>query len=223
MRPPARRPWVKICGVTREADAERAVELGADFLGLNFWPGSPRRVGPERAARIARVVAGRAALVGIFVNATAEEIDRARAAAPLALVQLHGDEPPEEVARHGSLALPALRLTAGAPAPDLSLYPHAWGFLVESRRPGEYGGTGAAWEYARIAGLSDGRPVLVAGGIRPETAAAALEASGAHGVDVCSGVESAPGIKDPARMAALFAALGRARPGDPEATRSQSE
>lgn len=199
-----RRPRVKICGVTRVADAEVAVELGADFLGLNFYPPSPRCLDAGRARAIAAAVAGRVPMVGVFVNAPLAEIERLAAEVPLDLIQLHGDETPEQVAPLAPRAIKAIRLGEDAEPPDLGIFGDVWGFLVEARHPRLYGGGGRSWRYEKIAGLAAGKRVLVAGGIRPETAAEALTRSRAWGLDVCSGVESAPGVKDPARLARLF-------------------
>jgi phosphoribosylanthranilate isomerase len=225
---------VKICGVTRPEDATLAAALGADLLGLNFHPPSARFLDPERdRSRLAEIAAAAAGvpLVGVFVNRPGEEIDEIAAAAGLALVQLHGDEGPEAAARFGARAVKVFRRSAPPPAEELARYPDAWGFLFDApprRRgprpegPGEpireepYGGTGESWDHGVLRGLLSGlaadsaagglgdRPVLVAGGIRPGTARAALAASGARGIDVCSGVESAPGVKDPELMRRLF-------------------
>jgi phosphoribosylanthranilate isomerase len=220
----ARRPLVKICGVTRPEDALLAVELGADLLGLNFYPGSPRFLSRGRAAEIARAVAGRALVAGVFVDAAAREIEDTLAEVGLDLVQLHGDEDPAVAARFGPRALPVFRLDPGAgperlststppvirSEPAVAAYPAAWGFLVDVRDPAAWGGTGRAWDWSAAAPLvlaAAGRPVLVAGGVRPANAGAALRASGAAGIDVCSGVEAAPGVKDPHRLRLLFSVL----------------
>lgn len=220
------RALVKVCGVTSAADAVAAVELGADLVGLNFHPPSPRFVATERAVAIAaavrRAAEGRSArpvrLVGVFVDLPRREVAAIDAAVGLDLLQLHGDETADEVAAFGGRALqvfrlPAALLTAAAPPPAaeldsrLAAHPTAWGFLFDVRHESLYGGTGESWRWSALAGLRDPRPRLVAGGIRPENARRALAESGAAGIDVCSGVESAPGVKDRARMARLFAAL----------------
>lgn len=189
---------VKICGITRVADARAAIDLGADLLGLNFWPGSSRCLGVEEARRIARAVAGRVPLVGVFVNAPPEEVRRIEAAVGLDLLQFHGDEGPEEVRRWGNRGIRVLRLEAPPEPRQLEEARGAWGLLLEIRHSA-YGGAGKSWDYSLLAGIERVRkdqPLLVAGGIRPDNVRQALQQSGADGVDVCSGVESAPGIKD---------------------------
>lgn len=209
-----KRPLVKICGVTRPEAALRAVTLGADLVGLNFWPGSPRYLELEAAREIAGAIRGRALIVGVFVNTPADRIQQIRDAVGVDLVQLHGDEAPAQVRRLGERAIKAVRLDPARPSFQAELYPEVWGFVVEARRRGEYGGTGAPWEYGAIRGLISGKPVLVAGGVRPETARQALAQSGAAGIDVCSGVESAPGVQDPARLEELFRRVRGARSED---------
>lgn len=203
-----RRVRVKICGVTRPEDAELAVALGADFIGVNFWPGSSRCLEPSAALEVAAAADG-ATLVGVFVNEESGRVEEIAAQVGLALVQLHGDEGPDEVAAFGSRALKAVRFYH-APEPDLlSGYPNAWGFLIEARAAGAYGGAGRGWDYNAARAL-DGpalarRPLLIAGGLGPENVGRAIVASAAWGVDVASGVESEPGIKDPSKLEMFFA------------------
>lgn len=214
-----RHALVKICGVTRPEDAALAAALGADLVGLNFHPPSPRYLDPHRdLARLREIAAAAAgvALVGVFVDLPPDEIEEIAATAGLALVQLHGDQGPETVARFGARAVKVFRRAAPPPPAELARYPDAWGFLFDAPRrplaPGAadpFGGTGESWDHGVLRELcSEGaagrRPVLLAGGIRPGTARAALAASGARGIDVCSGVESAPGEKDAELMRRLF-------------------
>lgn len=212
------RRLVKICGVTRVEDAVAAVDLGADLVGLNFWPGSPRCVDLDRARAIAGAVRGRGALlVGVFVDAAVERVRETLDAVGLDLAQLHGDEP---AAAHAALEGRSIRVFRGLPDPaEVARTPPVWGVLVDA--PGgsaagvRYGGTGERWDFAALAGWRGPRPLLVAGGIRPGLAAAALAASGAEGVDVASGVELAPGIKDRERMRALIEEVRRAETRNP--------
>ena len=211
---------VKICGVTRPEDAALACELGADLLGINFWPRSPRAVSPAQAREVADAARGRALLVAVFVNEGPARIAAAVAAAGLDLVQLHGDEEPEllrELAREGVAPGKTIRaFRAGAAFDALretAAWEACWGFLFDAARSGMYGGTGEHWPWRRVAGAVEGAPgraarrVLVAGGVGPETLRPLIAAAGGWlpwGIDVCSGVERAPGRKDPAKLRALF-------------------
>lgn len=195
---------VKICGVTRVEDARLAAELGADYLGLNFFAASPRLVEPEPAAEIARAVRGRLAIVGVFVNESRGRVEQLAEKVPLDLIQLHGDEGPEEIAAFGRRAIKVFRVREDFDPDQVSAYPTAGALLFDCGHPSLYGGTGLAWPYERIAGLEVEQPVLVAGGIGPDNARRAIQASRADGIDVCSGVESSPGIKDHEAMKRLF-------------------
>lgn len=195
------RPRVKICGVTRVEDAELAIELGADFLGLNFYPASPRYLDLEAARGIARAVGDRARLVGVTVNAEAAVIEEVLRF--VELVQFHGEEEPATVRPWATRAIKVLRPEVGE-ADGVERYPGVWGFLLEPHRPG-YGGSGRPWDYASAVLPATDRPVFLAGGINPDNVRRA--ATGAWGVDVCSGIESRPGIKDAGLMKRLFSEL----------------
>lgn len=189
--------------MTRVKDAVDAAELGVDCLGLNFYPGSPRCVSVEKATKIADAVRGRVELFGVFVNASHDDIERAVEAVGLDRVQFHGDESPADLAPWGERAVKVVRV-AGRPSPRVwEAYPEVWGFLVEARHDRLFGGTGKVWDYTVLRDLRPSRPWLLAGGLEPGNVRRALDATGAPGVDVCSGVESAPGIKDPRRVEAL--------------------
>lgn len=201
------RPLVKICGLTRVEDALLAASLGADLLGVVLWPGSPRAVPLARAREIADAMAGRVPLVGVFVGARPEEIEPALAAGGLDLAQLHGAEPDAWAAALGARALRALSPGETGDeqlAARMAALPDAWGFVVDRADPVRYGGTGEPWPWRRLPRPRPGQRLLVAGGVGPGNARAALAASGADGIDVASGVESSPGIKDPELLARLF-------------------
>jgi phosphoribosylanthranilate isomerase len=210
---------VKVCGVTSVADALMAVDAGASLLGLNFYPRSPRLVTPQRAADIAAAVRERAAgvaIVGVFVNAPLEDIRRVDRVVGLDLLQFHGDEEPEAIERFGARAIKVWRWQGRPSAGELSRFDSAWGFLLD-RRDGParlYGGTGLAWDYAEAAGLPTAKPVLLAGGVGPHNVREAVAAARPWGVDVCSRIESAPGIKDRGLLEALFREIrhGEAQP-----------
>ncbi|HEX6902582.1 MAG TPA: phosphoribosylanthranilate isomerase [Thermoanaerobaculia bacterium] len=197
---------VKVCGVTDPENALAAAEMGADYLGLNFFSRSPRCVEVERALEIADAVRGRAALVGVFVNAPAAEVEETAARVGLDLVQFSGDEGPEAVAPFAGRAIKAFR-TGGLPSgEEIAGYGDVWGLLIDAPHAALYGGTGAAWDYGALAGAPGlaGRRLLLAGGLGPDNVRRAVEAARPWGVDVCSRVESAPGIKDLELLRRLF-------------------
>ena len=197
---------VKICGVTSAEDALAAAAAGADLLGLNFYPPSPRALDAARARAIAdavRAVAPGILLVGVFADRPPREVAAIDRAVGLDLLQFSGDEPAAAVRSHELRAVKAFRTAGPPPEEALSLYSEIFGVLIDARHGSLYGGTGNAWDFASVAPLAAERRVLVAGGIRPGNVAAAL-ASGAWGIDVCSGVESSPGVKDPRLLARLF-------------------
>lgn len=200
---------VKICGVTSVEDAETAVDLGADFIGLNFWPKSPRGIDVRRGREIADAVRGRTSLVGVFVNQEPEQVRRVADAVCLDLVQFHGDEGPNDLESWGERAVKALRFDGDLDPEALEDYKTVWGFVVEPRQPA-YGGTGRSWNYAAARMLPRHKPFLLAGGLDPGNVAQAVAASRPWGVDVCSGVESAPGVKDGEALWRFFQEIQRA-------------
>jgi phosphoribosylanthranilate isomerase len=190
---------VKVCGVTRLQDAKAAWEAGADALGLNFYPKSPRCVDAATAAALAATRPPLGAVVGVFVNAAPEDIRAKVRACGLTAVQLHGDEPPEACAGYGVPVIKALRVRGPedvARAREYVGVGDVAGLLLDGAAPG-YGGGGMGFDWSLVAQLSgSGVPVLVAGGLKPSNVAEAVRATRPYGVDVASGVESAPGIKD---------------------------
>lgn len=194
---------VKICGVTDPANALAAVELGADYLGLNFYPGSPRFVGTGRALEIAGAVSGRVPLVGVFVNAPAAEIEEIAGRVGLGFVQFSGDEGPEAVAPFAGWAIKAFRTGSLPDREEIAAYGALWGVLIDAPHGSLYGGTGAAWDYGSVRGGVPER-LFLAGGLGPDNVRRAVETARPWGVDVCSRVESAPGIKDAELLRRLF-------------------
>jgi len=198
---------VKVCGVTDPANALSAAEMGADYLGLNFYPGSPRFVDLERAVEIADAVRGRTGLVGVFVDAPAAEVERIAGRVGLDLVQLSGSEGPEAVAPFAGRAIKAFR-SGGVPGgEELEAYGAVWGVLIDAPHARLYGGTGIAWDYGSLAGEAGGlagRRLFLAGGLGPDNVRSAVAAARPWAVDVCSRVESAPGIKDLELLRRLF-------------------
>ncbi|MGE5126179.1 MAG: phosphoribosylanthranilate isomerase [Betaproteobacteria bacterium] len=213
-----KRLFVKICGITSTEDARVAVEAGADALGFVFFPMSPRKVAPERAAAITRELPPFVLRVGVFVNAPREEMARVADAVGLDLLQLHGEEPPEALAGLPRRAIKAVRVDRGFRSEEAIRFAgHAAGLLVDTRLPGETqmpGGTGVSFDWRLVKGLAEQVPFLVlAGGLGPANVAEAVRAVRPHAVDVSSGVETLPGRKDAAKIRA-FVAAARAAEAD---------
>jgi phosphoribosylanthranilate isomerase len=214
---------VKICGVTRRDDAMHAASAGADLLGLNLWSGSKRHVDLEEAralAAAAREVAPAIAIVGVFVDAGLDAIVEAARAATLDVVQLHGQEPAALVDALRARGLAVWRAAAMAGPADVAALAglRADGVLLDTPTAGR-GGSGRTFDWTLgAAAVAAGHRVVLAGGLDPDNVAAAIAAVGPWAVDVASGVEAAPGIKDPARVtrfvtAAKAAALPPRPPG----------
>ncbi len=208
-------PRVKICGLTRVSDAELAAELGAWALGMVFYEPSPRRCSIDEALRIAATLRRRAALCGVFVNASLEEIERRSDELGLALVQLHGDEGPSfcaEVARRtGAQVIKAVRVAGHADVQDLARF-HVDYHLVDTRASAPdgaalRGGTGETFDWDLVATRRSTVPLILSGGLRPENVGAGVAAVHPFAVDTASGTEAAPGRKDPERLRAFFDAL----------------
>lgn len=210
---------VKICGLTSVADALEAVAAGADAIGLNFYPRSPRCITPQLAAEISQAVGPQVVRVGVFVNAPTIEIRRLAADCSLDAVQLHGDELPAAV--RDLAGIPVVR--AMRIANDLSdaqrhldqcqaLAALPRTLLVDAAVVGQYGGSGRAapWEILAARGPLCGLPLILAGGLHAENVAAAIAIVRPDGVDVASGVEESPGRKSPERMRAFVDAARRA-------------
>ncbi len=195
-------PKVKICGITCLEDALLAADLGADWIGLNFYPPSPRYVSPAVARHIADAVRGRLSLVGVFVN----EPEAAEIAQEvgLDLLQFHGDESPDELAPHGDRAIKVFRVRESFDPALMDPYPEVWGFLVDTKHPSLYGGSGESWRFSSLRGSRRPKPIFIAGGLGPDNVAAAVATAQPFAIDVCSGVEKTPGVKDPERLRRLF-------------------
>jgi phosphoribosylanthranilate isomerase len=202
---------IKFCGLTRAADAEYAASLGAAYVGVIFAE-SPRRVDPAAATAVLAGVRGRASTVGVFGPATVETIATVAAEVGLDVVQLHGDPSPGVVERvrptFGGAVWAAVRLANGAlPHSAAELLAVADAVVLDAKVPGQIGGTGQSFDWDAIAPMLDRRRararLVLAGGLSPENVADAVRIIAPDVVDVSSGVESAPGIKDHARMRAF--------------------
>jgi phosphoribosylanthranilate isomerase len=197
---------VKICGMTRPEDAAAAVAHGASAVGFIFWPGSRRFVDPHRARAIAATLPPFVSTVGVFVDQPAEYINGVASFVPLSVVQLHGDEAPSFVT---GLSRPVMK--AATRREDAAGWPETVRLLVDAHDPVTHGGTGQVADWGLAAAIARQRPIVLAGGLGPDNVAAAIAAVQPWGLDVSSGVESSPGIKDERRIAALFAAIRHAR------------
>jgi phosphoribosylanthranilate isomerase len=195
---------VKVCGVTSVEDALMCIEAGVDAIGLNFWPSSVRRCAEPAARQIADAVAGRVLLVGVFVDAQEQEIARLRATLALGCVQLHGAEPPALVARFLPHAYKALRVRDAGILAEVRTFPGEH-VLLDAYVPGVPGGTGATFDWSLAAEVARERKLTLAGGLTPRNVADAVRAVRPYCVDTASGVESAPGVKDPELVRAFVA------------------
>lgn len=195
---------VKFCGITRLEDAEEAARLGAWAIGLNHWADSPRRCDPTVAVEIGAALRRRLEVVGVFVNPSLDEVASAVEDESLTMVQLHGDEGPafcKEVARRtGTKVIKALRVRSAADVQSAEVFRTDY-HLLDAHRPGVPGGTGASFDWTLVATRRSEVPLILAGGLTPDNVDDAVAAVAPFAVDVASGVEAEPGIKDHALMA----------------------
>ena len=212
------RPWIKICGVTRLEDAQWLAGMEIDAIGLNFHPTSPRFVDEETARAIVDVLPKQLPAIGVFVDRTPAEVRRIAESVGLAGVQLHGSEPTEylvHLAPHRTLK--AFRVRDASTLKEIEEYllqskshDSLQGILLDAFRPGQAGGTGEAWDWSTLDNWKPSLPWLLAGGITPTNVEDAIRRCRPAGVDLASGVESSPGIKDRGKVEALIAAVKRA-------------
>ena len=198
---------VKICGIRRTEDALLAAELGAWAVGFVFWPGSARFIDPYRARRISTALPPWVVPVGVFVDQPAEYVSAVASLVRLGVVQLHGSETPEVVERMPQRVIKSVAVTSDFDESSVDRIPARAGVLLDAHDPERHGGTGTTVDWSRAAAAASRRRVLLAGGLRPETVRTAIATVRPFGIDVSSGVEAAPGVKDPDRLRALFAAL----------------
>lgn len=204
---------LKICGVTTQTDAEKLVQLGVEALGVNFWPQSKRYLAPEKAEWLL-ALSGKILRVGVFVNEDPALPLRLVRDNLLDVVQLHGDESPEDAAPFREAGIPFIKAIGVKTQEDLIRAADfgAQAVLLDAHAPGVYGGTGEVFDW-NVATLFREQhpelPILLAGGIVPENAGEAAAHVKPSGLDVASGAEISPGIKDFTKVSALLAALNR--------------
>lgn len=195
---------MKICGITNFEDAQAAIEMGADMLGFNFYPKSPRYIEPDAAAAIINKLSASVDTVGVFVDPTLEDIKHQIKDGRLNWVQLHGDETPQFCDLLASMSfiktMKAIRVKDASSIRLAETY-FTDSILLDAFDPHRYGGTGVAFNWNIIGNMS--KRVFLAGGINPDNVRKAIDL-GVYGIDVCSGIESSPGKKDHAKMKKLF-------------------
>ncbi|MBB6581831.1 phosphoribosylanthranilate isomerase [Ralstonia solanacearum] len=222
---PLHRTRIKLCGLTQPADVDHAVGLGADAIGLVFYPPSPRSVTAEQAAELARLAGPFVTVTGLFVNASADDVARVLDRVPLTLLQFHGDETPEQCADIAArVGLPWLRAARVQPGTDLvefaDRFAAAQGLLLDAFVEG-YGGGGHVFDWTLIPPqwlsqspslptISAAPRLVLSGGLSAQNVAGAIERVRPYAVDVSSGIEAARGVKDHARMTAFVRAVREA-------------
>ena len=196
-------PFIKVCGITRLSDALHASEWGATALGFVFWPRSPRHISPDRAAEIISSLPRTVKAVGVFVDEPVDSIRRVVAHTGISLIQLHGEESPDAAEM---LGWPVLRaITVDRAAQDCAAWPRHTTFLVDAIDGDRRGGTGDTVEWRRAASVAQEWRVVLAGGLTPANVAEAIGVVRPFGVDVSSGVEDAPGVKNADKVTRFLA------------------
>lgn len=202
---------IKICGLTREQDALYCAEKGADYLGFIFVPSTPRFIEPEKAAAITTKIRereNRPRLVGVFRDASIDYMREIASLAGLDAVQLHGTETDEDIRAIGLPAIKTFRV--GDTLPDTTSHPSAEWFLFDTFDERRIGGTGRRFDWSLLAVYPREKPFFVSGGLTPDSVAAAVSLVRPDGIDISSGLEAEPGIKDLARVDELFRRVKRA-------------
>lgn len=212
---------IKICGIRTFEDAMLMVESGVDILGFNFYPQSPRYISPGNCMRLVvhletalREEMSRITMMGVFVNSERDNMHAIFRDCHLDMIQLSGDEQPEVLELLGERSFKVLRPTTYAEFSEaVERYPRrtmapAW--MIDTYRPGEYGGTGQTADWDLLRQIAQTAPILVAGGLNAANVGEAIRRINPWGVDVASGVESAPGVKDPQKVRAFVQAVREA-------------
>ncbi|MEG3637721.1 phosphoribosylanthranilate isomerase [Magnetococcus sp. PR-3] len=199
---------IKICGITNPADGWAAHEAGADAIGLVFYAKSPRAVTAEQVAQWRHDLPPFVSVVGLFVNAAPQAVVRTLELCALDRIQLHGDEAPTHCRPYGARAIRAIRVAQASDLLGLDRWP-VGALLLDAKVKGAYGGTGESFDWQLLRETKLPRPLILAGGLNPDNVEAAVRSVQPHGVDVSSGVESAPGLKDLDKMHRFVAAVRR--------------
>ncbi|MDD5394660.1 MAG: phosphoribosylanthranilate isomerase [Thiothrix sp.] len=201
---------VKVCGITSVADAQMVCAAGVDAIGLVFYPKSKRNLEIVQAAEICRAVSPFVTTVGLFLDADADFVREVLAVVPLDVLQFHGSETPDYCRQFPRPYMKAVGMKGLAASGGFhayaDCYPDAQGFLVDSHAPGAAGGTGETFDWTQVP-QDYPKPIILAGGLTPENVAQAIRTSRVYAVDVSSGVESSPGVKDAAKVAAFMAGV----------------
>jgi phosphoribosylanthranilate isomerase len=205
--------FVKICGITRVEDALDAAALGASAIGFVFWPGSPRAIGPGDARSIVDALPPLLTPVGVFVDQPEEEVSQIVSDLRLGAVQLHGKEPPDYCQRLRRPIIKAFGVGASFDERLIDGYPPGITVLLDAQDDVAHGGTGRSIDWARAARIAALRRVMLAGGLQPDNVEAAIARVRPFAIDVSSGVETSPGVKDRSKMRRLFDAVRRADGG----------
>jgi len=199
---------VKICGIRRLEDAMTAIELGANALGFVFWPGSPRFIEPDEAREIVAAVPALVTTVGVFVDQPVEHVAEVARGLNLGAVQLHGHEHIEAFTGLSPQVIKSVPMANGIDVESLlSNVPMGATVLLDAHDPVKRGGTGRTIDWNRAAAAARRRPVILSGGLNADNVRAAIETVHPYAIDVSSGVESSPGVKDVSKLRALFAAV----------------
>lgn len=198
---------VKICGITRLEDAQLAVELGASAVGFVLWPGSPRFIDPQRAQSIVRALPPFVMPVGVFVDQPQEYVNDVAALVGLGVAQLHGHETPEYCQGIRQRVIRAIGVQDTLDPLTLTKWPAGITLLLDAHDDEKHGGTGRTVNWTVAGRIAAMRPTILAGGLHPENVGAAVDAVHPYAVDVSSGVEAQPGVKDPRRLRAFFRAI----------------
>ena len=196
---------VKVCGITRADDAVLAADLGASAIGFIFWPRSARYVEPQRAREIAAALPRTVVCVGVFVDQPVEEMREIAAYVPLGAVQLHGSESTAIAAALIQPVIKAIPVGDGFDPASLDAWPSPVTVLLDAHDPVSRGGTGRTIDWTLAAAAAKRRPVMLSGGLNPQNVGRAIETVRPYAIDLSSGVESAPGIKDAGKLRELFA------------------